>query len=290
MKNTEFSESFIIGLLVVFLLGIITFEAFQQLFYIQRFDLANANNVSIVDLFKGQLLRWGVWLLFTPILWKFSLLKSVKIKFTSKDLLQYIGVIFILIFIAVFFISVASILINGDSFLQLITDYLPFFIYQKGLVFFMAYSAMSVVLYQYFINKKLQIKVEELSEVKKVNNNLYKKLSNQKIDDSSTVLNIKIGNKHKIIPIITICWIESDDYCVKIHTDNAISYSMRSSLKALENKLENNNFLRVHRNALVNMSMAKEMDFSNSPKLILENNTEISISKSKIKSVKDFLS
>lgn len=290
MKSTEFSKNFIIILLIVFLLAIITFEAFQQLFYIQRFDLVNADKVSILELFQGQSIRWGIWLLFTPFLWRFSLLKSVKIKFTPKDLLHYVGIIFLLVFIAAFFISIVSILLNGDSFTELFSNYLPFFIYQKGLVFLMAYTAMSVVLHQYFINKKLLIKVEELSEVKKVNHSLYEKLSSQKIDDSSTVLNIKIGNKHKIIPIKTICWIESDDYCVKIHTDNAISYSMRSSLKSLETKLKNNNFLRVHRNALVNMSMAKEINFSNTPKLILENATEISISKSKIKTVKNFLS
>ena len=290
MKNTEFSKSFIIGLLIVFLFAIISFEAFQQLFYIKRFDLGNVNNISILELIRGQSYRWGIWLLLTPFLWRFTLIKSVKTKLTTKDLLQYAGVILMLVFFAALLISIMNILINGDSFSQLIPDYLPFFIYQKGLVFFMAYSAMSIVLHQYFINEKLQIKVEELSDLKKVNHNLYKKLSNQKIDDSSTVLNIKIGNKHKIIPITSISWIESDDYCVKIHTDNAISYSMRSTLKALENKLESNNFLRVHRNALVNMNMAKEIDFSSSPKLILKNTTEISISKSKIKTVKDFLS
>jgi DNA-binding LytR/AlgR family response regulator len=155
-------------------------------------------------------------------------------------------------------------------------------------VFTLGYAAVSVILYQYFANKQLQIKVQELSEVKNINQGLYKKLKNEN-EDTSSILNIKIGNKHKIIPIKNIRWIESDDYCVKIHTDNDISYSMRSSLKSLEDKLSTNNFLRVHRNALVNMKMAKEMDFSNTPKLILEDATEVLISKSKIKKVRDFL-
>lgn len=289
MKPTSFNTKFYITLGVVFLIGIVAFEAFQQLFYIQRFDLGNTENVSVFELFRGQTYRWGIWLLFTPILWIFSKRKSVKIEFSAQDLLEYIFVIFGLVILAIAVISLISLLINNNSFNQYFSNYLPFFIFQKGLVFLMAYSGLAVISYQYFINKKLQVKVQELHDVKEDNIELYKQLKN-KIDDSTKVLNIKIGNKHKIIPIITICWIESDDYCVKIHTNDAISYSMRSTLKSLEDKLKDNNFLRVHRNALVNMKMAKEIDLSNSPKLILSDLSEIIISKSKIKSVKDFLS
>lgn len=288
MKEEEFNKRFIIVLLLIFLLAIITFEAFQQLFYIQRFDLENTNNISIFRLLRAQLYRWGIWLALTPFLWMLSIRKSVKIKFTSKDLLHYIGSILLLVFVAIVIISIINVVINQGTFSEFSSNYLPFFIYQKGLVFTLGYAAVSVILYQYFANKQLQIKVQELSEVKNINQDLYKKLKNEN-EDTSSILNIKIGNKHKIIPIKNIRWIESDDYCVKIHTDNDISYSMRSSLKSLEDKLSTNNFLRVHRNALVNMKMAKEMDFSNTPKLILEDATEVLISKSKIKKVRDFL-
>ena len=133
----------------------------------------------------------------------------------------------------------------------------------------------------------MQIEVEQLSELKKTNTELYKKLSKH-IDDKSTVLNIKIGNNRKIIYVKDICWIEADDYCVIVHTNNDAAYTMRSTLKALENKLSNN-FLRVHRKAIANMDMAKELNLSQSPKLILQNNIEIPVSKSNLKMVKDFI-
>lgn len=289
MKQTNFNAKYYIVLGIIFLLAIIAFEAFQQLFYVQRFDLGNSDMISVFELLKGQTYRWGIWLLFVPILWVFSKKKSVKIKFSGQDLLQYIFLIIGLVIIAIMIISFIALLNNNEVLNQYFSNYLPFFIFQKGLVFLLAYTGLAVISYQYLINKKLQIKVQELHAVKKDNIGLYKKLKN-KIDDSSKVLNIKIGNKHKIIPIATISWIESDDYCVKIHTNDAISYSMRSTLKSMEGKLKSYNFLRVHRNALVNMKMAKEIDFSNYPKLILSDLSEISISKSKIKSVKDFLS
>jgi len=64
---------------------------------------------------------------------------------------------------------------------------------------------------------------------------------------------------------------------------------MRSSLKALEQKLDSN-FLRVHRKAIVNMDFAKEINLSQSPILILQNNEVIAISKSNLKLVRDFIS
>ncbi len=289
MSQIKFNTTFYVILGVTFLIGIIVFEAFQQLFYIQRFNIGNTDAISLLELFKGQSYRWGTWLVLTPFLWLFTKKKSIKTIFSAVDLLQYMAVILVLSFVAILLISLLNIILFNDSFDELLSNYLPYFLFQKGLIFLMAYTGLAAISYQYLINKKLQIKVQELVDVKNDNIGLYKKLKN-KIEDSSKVLNIKIGNKHKIIPITTICWIESDDYCVKIHTNDAISYSMRSTLKSLEDKLKDNSFLRVHRNALVNMKMAKEIDLSNSPKLILSDLSEITISKSKIKSVKDFLS
>lgn len=48
-KTGGFNKRFIIVLLLILLLSIITFEAFQQLFYIQRFDLVNEGNISIIN-------------------------------------------------------------------------------------------------------------------------------------------------------------------------------------------------------------------------------------------------
>ncbi len=64
---------------------------------------------------------------------------------------------------------------------------------------------------------------------------------------------------------------------------------MRSSLKALEEKL-NTNFMRVHRKAIVNMTMAKELNLSQTPNLTLNNDEQVIVSKRNLKSVKKYLS
>ena len=106
-------------------------------------------------------------------------------------------------------------------------------------------------------------------------------------EDRSSVLNIKIGNKQKIIPFESIYWIEADDYCSKVHTKNDSAYTMRISLKALEEKLSNN-FLRVHRKAIVNMNSVEEFKNNGSSLLVLKNKTEVLVSNSKRKFVKDY--
>ena len=102
------------------------------------------------------------------------------------------------------------------------------------------------------------------------------------------ILNIKIGNKRKIISVNEIMWLEADDYCVLVHTINDPSYTMRISLKALQEKLSNN-FLRVHRKGIVNMDMVKELNLNSNPRLVLKNDQEVIVSKSNLKFVKDFL-
>lgn len=287
--KVEFNRRFMISGLLLFLVVIIFFEASQQLFYIQQFDLENGSNIRFSELLKNQFFRWVIWLLLTIPLFKFIKNKSQK-RLTKIDLLLYVSLIVGLVFISILLISLLRIFLDDNlNFSELFENYIPFYLYQKGLVFTFGYTVVVIVLHLFYTSQKLQIQVTELSEVKKMNAKLYQKLRKE-IQETSSVLTIKIGNKHKIIPIKNINWIEADDYCVKIHTDNQISYSMRSSLKSMEDKLNGNNFLRVHRNALVNMHTAKELDFSNTPKLILTDNTEITISKSKVKNVRDFMS
>ena len=128
----------------------------------------------------------------------------------------------------------------------------------------------------------------QLEELKKVNAATYQKLKVSS-SDKSKILNIKIGNKRKIIPVETILFLEADDYCVNVHTIDNPAYSMRISLKSLEEKLEHH-FLRVHRKSIVNMKKVKELNLNRNPNLILENNKQVLVSKSNLKKVKDYLS
>jgi len=276
-------------IIVLILVIAITFETFQQLYYIKRFNLAT-DDVSFFSLLKTQSYRWLIWMILSVFLIWFTKVNAAKRKLRSVDFLKCTALILSLVFVSVFTIAVIQLLLVQDSFsiTSLINDYLTFYTFQKAPIYILGYIAITIIMYLYFANEQLQVEVQELHHLKKTNSSLYNKLSS-KIDDKTTILNIKIGNKRKIIPVDQISWIEADDYCVKVHTINDDAYTMRSSLKALEKKL-NGNFLRVHRKAIVNMDMTRELNLSNTPCLILRNNIEILISKSNLKMVKDFLS
>lgn len=268
---------------LVFIIAIL-FEALQQIFYIKRFNLAQ--NIQFFDILKSQSYKWFIWVVLSSILIWYTKQKSSQ---KNNNYFLYGAVILGLVFLSVIIISIIQFSISNDTFswILLFDEYVTFFTFQKAPIYTLGYIAIAIIMHFYFTNEDLQIKVEGLSELKKTNANLYKKLSKYN-DDNTRVLNIKIGNKRKIIPVTDIYWIEADDYCVKVHTNKNNSYTMRSSLKALNDKLSNN-FLRVHRKAIVNMDVVKELNMSSTPKLVLNNNVEISISKSNLKLVKDFI-
>ncbi|MBO6632244.1 MAG: LytTR family transcriptional regulator, partial [Psychroserpens sp.] len=72
-----------------------------------------------------------------------------------------------------------------------------------------------------------------------------------------------------------------------VHTIHDKTYTMRSSMKALNEKL-NSNFLRVHRKAIVNMDLANELNIASTSNLILQNGTKIPISKRNLKTVRSY--
>ena len=274
--------------LIAFILLIaITFETAQQLYYVNRFNLAEG--ATFFELVKTQSKSWVIWMLLA-----FPLIRYVEINSHEKTLgvnliIRSALVIIGLTFTSIIIISIWRMLEAEGSFSLsiLFSEYIPFYIFQKMPMFTLGYIAITIILYLYFANEQLLIQVEALGKLKKRHSELYQKLSPE-IDDKATVLNIKIGNKRKIIPVEHIYWIEADDYCAKVHTKNE-SYAMRITLKALQQKLDSN-FLRVHRNAIVNMNKVVELDLAKTPELILENNAAVTISKSNLKMVRNFIS
>lgn len=272
-------------LIIVTLVFAITFETLQQQFYINRFDLGN---VTFFELLKNQAYRWFIWLGFALVLINYQI--KLNSENRTKGFIKLVLLIFCLVLSNIIIISFIQMLINGDSFKlkSFSLEYIQFFIYQKAPVYTLGYIAITTILHLKLKNEKLLFDVQKLSELKEVNSKLYNQLQN-KIEEKASVLNIKIGNKRKLIPVDSITWIESDDYCVKVHTIDRKSFSMRTSLKTLNEKLDTN-FMRVHRKAIVNMQLVKEVNLSNRPELIIEKGLKIPISKSYIKLVRDFLS
>ncbi|NAS29573.1 hypothetical protein GTQ40_01180 [Flavobacteriaceae bacterium R38] len=276
-----------IAIIVFIVVLAITFETFQQIFYIERFNLGEA---SFTVILKRQVLSWGIWVIASFFLVQYAKRNAQKEKYTFNALIQYMIFILFLVCLCILIIANIRLFFNGEifSFSLLFKEYVTFYMFQKMPIFTLGYFTIAIILHLYFINEKLQVKVHQLIELKNTNETLYQQLR-PKLSDKTDILNIKIGNKRKIIPVADINWIEADDYCVKVHLVNGDNYTMRSTLKALEEKLKGN-FLRVHRKAIVNMNMTKEFNLSNSPSLTLNNETEIPVSKSNLKSVKDFLS
>lgn len=281
----EYKRLFVLIISVLFLT--VTFETSQQLFYVKRFNLNN--DATFFLLLKGQAYRWLIWVLFSSVIYWYSYSKKINDDLTISEILKYASLILGLTSLNILIISMSQLIINGDSFTleSFVYEYVQFYIFQKAPMYILGYIAITVIVHLYFANERLQIKVQKLSDLKLNNELLYKKL-NGKLNDNTSVLNIKIGNKRKIIPVKDVLWIEADDYCVKVHTTTYGPYTMRSSLKALDEKL-NTTFLRVHRKAIVNMSFAKELQLSGSPNLILKNDIQIPVSKTNLKVVRDFL-
>ncbi len=277
----------VIILLVSVILIAIFFETFQQLYYINRYNLAEG--VTFMDVLQNQAYRWLIWLLLSIVIFWYVKRYNFKESISLVYVLRFVSLIILLVTLNIIIISISQIFVYGDHFSlnDLFTEYLPFFTFQKAPVYTLGYIAITIISYLYLANEKLQVEVQQLSDLKATNLKLYEELK-QKNDDKSSILKIKIGNKIKIIPVSEVMWIEADDYCVKVHTIHDKCYTMRSSLKALSLKLDDN-FMRVHRKAIANMNMIKELSLSNSPSLVLNDNTHVPIAKSNLKTVKEFL-
>lgn len=98
-------------------------------------------------------------------------------------------------------------------------------------------------------------------------------------------LSIKVGNRIKVVPVSQITWIEADDYCVKIHTGEKY-YTLRDSLKSMEKKLSDD-FIRVHRGAIVNLDHLESIRTNNSSSLaILNTGEKVAVARTRIPGIK----
>ena len=77
-------------------------------------------------------------------------------------------------------------------------------------------------------------------------------------------------------------WLESDGNYVRLHV-NGDSYALRSTLKELEDRLDPETFLRIHRSVIVNVDRIQRIrplqygDLA----VVLENGTELRLARSR---------
>ena len=259
-------------LLLFFFIGaIIVFDAMQQKYYLETFNLAPASGITFVDLLRSHTIRWLLWglcsLPFSYVGWR-AFKRSGPVSGKSWGILSLlvlvcIGCTIVAITFQSFFVN--KIPVEFDSFMETMV----FMSFQKGLSFAFASSILLFILFSYSRSRVIDAQWVEI-----------KNLKSESTNNSGTApsISIKIGNKLKLIPVDEITWIESDDYCVKIHTARK-AYSLRKSMKSLEKELVPFRFVRVHRQALLNMDYLAHVDFSSSL-VKLQDQSELPLSKS----------
>lgn len=264
---------------LTFILGIslfllIIFDAFQQKFYIDTFNLSPEGS-SFLYIFKSHSLRWLIWLVgsipYTLLARK--VFNSGVEEVSAKDLISLIGFIASSILLMFFVISLVSMLLfNEQASMALLGEWFTFVFFQKAVSFSLASSLMVLLVYN---SSTKQVIEAQWIEIKNLKSSVTPTSSTP---SSETNITIRIGNKLKLIPLGEVTWIEADDYCVKIHTKGK-AYTLRKSLKSLETELAAFQFIRVHRKALLNLAYMDQVDF-NSSVIKLQDLSELPLSKS----------
>jgi DNA-binding LytR/AlgR family response regulator len=70
---------------------------------------------------------------------------------------------------------------------------------------------------------------------------------------------IKVGDKLVLVSMSDVLWIQSHGNLVRLHLENT-SYEHRTTIKNAYTHLDPERFLRVHRNAIVNLDHVTEFD------------------------------
>lgn len=266
------------------------FEAAQQYYYINNFNLAGAEEVSFLVLLKNHGMRWLVWAVFAL---PFGVV-VLKNPITQQNLGSLVLIIKYSLFvgstllITLVSISILQLWTGGDNF-SAFTEYFLFYVFQKSALFVNAYLGLIVIIHLYRNYQILDLKIIELSDLKEQYQKLYQSFKEKTYQDATPLIQIKIGNKIKAIPLSEITWIQSDDYCVKIHTKDQKAYNLRKSMKAMEQELATKGFVRIHRNSIVNREAIESFSFSNEPKVGLKNGMILTIASSRIPKVRAML-
>lgn len=72
-------------------------------------------------------------------------------------------------------------------------------------------------------------------------------------------MTVKAGDKIVLLPVRDIVWIQSHGNLLQLHL-NAASYEHRMTIKDMYRRLDPEHFLRIHRNALVNLDHVVDFD------------------------------
>jgi two-component system LytT family response regulator len=83
-----------------------------------------------------------------------------------------------------------------------------------------------------------------------------------------------------LLPVDTIDWIEGADNYVLVHA-GATAHHVRATLKSLEERLDPNRFVRVHRSAMVAVDRIRSVETTShgDARIVLKNGTSVAASR-----------
>jgi two-component system LytT family response regulator len=101
---------------------------------------------------------------------------------------------------------------------------------------------------------------------------------------------VRRGDRQVLVGVEQIRWIESEDYYVRLHLAGA-NHLLRTSLAALEERLDPERFQRVHRTAIVRRDAVREVRTlaSGIRMLVLDDGSELPVARSRLREVETWL-
>jgi two-component system LytT family response regulator len=105
---------------------------------------------------------------------------------------------------------------------------------------------------------------------------------------------VPVRGKSVVVDADEIDWIEAADYYVSLHVSTGAgpaTHLLRETMDDLEQQLDPQRFVRVHRSAIVNIDRVREIHplFRGDATLVLSNGAQVKLSRSRRKTFEDRL-
>ena len=138
-------------------------------------------------------------------------------------------------------------------------------------------------------NEALNKVVERIQKKVYENENVDKLIEDQLPELLERIV-VKDGSKITIIPVETLKWLEAQDDYVRIHSEGG-RFMKKKTMKFFEDHLNNNMFIRIHRSSIININFIKQMELyeKDSYRVILKDETKLSVSKTGLQRLKEIL-
>ncbi len=223
--------------------------------------------VPIEILVVGQAIRWLTWMLVSLP----AILFASRIKFNSVLAISYhilLGISVIISYLVIF--NAVLFMMEGVAFeASLFLRNLKVLLADEAITLPLFYVGM--LLGSNYLSKK------------------HKEIVLTQTPQYPNKIKVKTGGITEFVNVEDIDCIEAYDYCVKIRVGDK-EHILRDSMTGLEQALNPNQFMRIHRSSIVNKSQVKQLvNQDGQMKIILSSGQILDVSKRKLSQVKSTL-